>query len=67
MATKLPAELLQSLAAAKRTAGWNMRRPDVRRFDIGGCTLFVVPARCWAYRRIERQAAAWHRGDGQCA
>ena len=62
----LPDEVTAALAEADRAPGWNNRRPDVRRFTLPGnfgrdCTLYVVPFRRWAYRRIEQQAAQWHR------
>lgn len=50
-------EVKKALEAAKRTPGWNNRRPDVRRFELANrygrapCVLYVVPARCWAHRR----------------
>lgn len=62
----LHAEVLAALAAADRKRGWNSRSRDVQRFVLGYCALYVVPFRCWAYRRQEQQAAAWwraRRGD----
>ena len=61
-----------ALAEADRAPGWNNRRPDVRRFTLPGnfghdCTLYVVPFRRWAYRRIEQQAAQWHREQERSA
>lgn len=50
--------VLGALAAANRSPGWNNRSRDVRRFDLGACTLYVVPFRRWAYRRLEQQTAA---------
>ena len=56
-------DVMQALANAQRTQGWNNRNPAIRRFEIGrygmGCILYVVPARAWAYRRAERDAQAW--------
>lgn len=56
-------DVVQALANAQRTQGWNNRNPAIRRFEIGrygkGCTLYVVPARAWAYRRAERDTQAW--------
>lgn len=63
MKATLPGDVLLALEQAKRTAGWNMRRGDVQRFTLASmeghapCRLYVVPARRWAYRRWERQAA----------
>jgi hypothetical protein len=62
MKPKLPDDVLHALAQADRSPGWNNRRADVQRFDLGRCTLYVVPFRCWAYRRMERQAQAWREG-----
>jgi len=63
MMNRLPDEVVQALNAAMRTPGWNNRSSAIRRFDIGryglACTLYVVPARAWAYRRAERDARAW--------
>lgn len=62
--TRLPASVVLALQAAQRTPGWNNRSATVRRFEIGhGCTLYVVPARVWAYRRQERMAEAWRRSQ----
>ncbi|MGH8148222.1 MAG: hypothetical protein ACREPY_18065 [Rhodanobacteraceae bacterium] len=63
MNTILPDEVLAAIEQAKRKAGWNNRRGDVQRFTLPNrcghepCLLYVVPARTWAYRRWERQAA----------
>lgn len=67
--TPLPADLLRALADAGRTAGWNNRRATAQRFTLPGrfgeaCIVFVVPARCWAYRRQERAASAYWRAQG---
>ncbi len=61
----LPNDVLRALADADRAPGWNTRRRDVRRFELDGCTLYVVPYRRFAYRRIERAAAAWHAEQAQ--
>ncbi len=61
MKAKLPDDVLAALEHAKRTQGWNNRRDDVQRFELANmyghdrCLLYVVPARRWAYRRLERQ------------
>ena len=56
-------DVVQALTAAQRTQGWNNRNPAIRSFEIGryglACTLYVVPARAWAYRRAERDAQEW--------
>ena len=62
--TTLPSEVLAALAAADRKPGWNSRPRDVQRFELGSCDLYVVPFRCWAYRRQEQQSAAWWRAHG---
>lgn len=63
MKPTLDDDVVQALANARRTQGWNNRNPAIRRFEIGryglDCTLYVVPARAWAYRREEREALAW--------
>lgn len=62
--TQLTDESLgRALKSTERSPGWNNRPRDVRHFELRGprgetCTLFVVPYRRWAYRRIERQAQA---------
>lgn len=60
----IPNNARVALAAATRSPGWNSRSATVQRFDLGHCALFVVPARCWAYRRREQQTAAWWREHG---
>ena len=55
----MTADILQALASAERAPGWNNRSRDVQRFTVGACTLYIVPFRRWAYRRMERQAEAW--------
>jgi hypothetical protein len=54
-------DMRRALADARRGPGWNNRPNLVQRFEIGRhglqCTLFVVPFRCWAYRRQDRLAA----------
>jgi hypothetical protein len=60
----LPRGVVAALAAADRSPGWNNRPRDVQRFELGACLLFVVPFRCWAYRRQEQRAAALWR---ECA
>jgi hypothetical protein len=58
MKTKLPDDVLRALVNAERGPGWNNRSPEVQRFELGACVLYVVPFRRWAYRRIEREAQA---------
>ena len=57
--TPIESTIAAALKAAERARGWNGRNPVIRRFDLGACLLIVVPARRWAYRRIERQAQIW--------
>lgn len=57
--TKLPADVMVAIESAQRRPGWNNRSPEIKRFDLGGCTLYVVPCRRWAYNRRERLAEAW--------
>lgn len=63
MKARLADDVVEALTAARRTPGWNNRDPAIRRFEIGryglDCTLYVVPARAWAYRRMQRDAEAW--------
>lgn len=58
MTTKLSDDILYALAHAKRSPGWNNRPDAVRMFDVSGCTLYVVPARVWAYRRWQQRQAS---------
>ena len=46
-ARALPAEIVEALKVAQRSPGWNNRTASIRRFDVGGCRLYVVPARVW--------------------
>ena len=55
----LPDDLLAALTVTNRKPGWNSRPREVQRFDLGTCTVYVVPFRRWVYRRQERQAEAW--------
>jgi len=52
-------DLRAALAAARRAPGWNSRPPTVKRFELGPCTLYVVPFCRWAYRRRDKRADAW--------
>lgn len=60
----LSVEVAQALGEAARAPGWNNRSRDVKRFHLAHphglapCTLYVVPFRRWAFRRIEQHAAA---------
>lgn len=54
-------DLKTALTPAARSPGWNNRSPEIRQYELGSCTLYVVPYRCWVYRRQERMAAEWHR------
>lgn len=54
----VPDEVRDALAKAARGPGWNNRRRDSRRFTVpgfygNGCTLYVVPAAAWAFRRFD--------------
>lgn len=62
--TPLPADVSHALAAADRAPGWNNRDGCIRRFDLDGCALYVVPFRRWAYRRQEQQGEAWRQAHG---
>ena len=68
-----PQSVVDALAYAARTQGWNNRRGDVRRFTLPNryghepCWLYVVPARVWVYRTWERQASEWQRQHGDNA
>ena len=65
-----PQDVIDAIAKAQRTAGWNNRRGDVQAFTLpnrwghDACRLYVVPARVWAYQAWERQAAEWQRQHG---
>lgn len=69
MKARLPDGATAALAYAERTAGWNNRRADVQRFTLPNvygheaCTLYVVPARRWAFHRWKRQVPQ-RRQDG---
>lgn len=64
MASKITPEIRAALTAADRAPGWNMRAGTIRRFDLGACTLFVVPYRRWANRRHEQHAQEWRATHG---
>lgn len=61
MNQKLSDDVLNALAEADHKPGWNNRRREVRRFNLGACTLYVVPFRRWAYRRQEQLAIAFRQ------
>jgi hypothetical protein len=63
--SKLSPAVLAALDAADCSPGWNNRPRHVRRFDVGTCTLYVVPYRRWVYRRQEQQTATWWGTHGQ--
>ncbi len=70
--TPLSNDVLRALRDADRAPGWNNRNPDIGRFTLTGsfgrdCTLYVVPFRRWAYRRVEQQAAQWRHEQGLTA
>ncbi|GEM_PF-1839843 len=64
-----PQPVIEALAKAKRTSGWNNRRPDVQRFKLANvyghepCTLLIVPAVAFT-RNAER--ARDERMHGRC-
>lgn len=68
-----PQPVIDALAYAARTQGWNNRRGDVQRFTLpnrwghDACTLYVVPARTWTYRQWERDAHQAQRQHGGAA
>jgi hypothetical protein len=68
-----PQPVIDALAYAARTQGWNNRRGDVQRFTLPNrwghesCTLYVVPARTWTYRRQEHGAEDRQNGYGDNA
>lgn len=68
-----PQDVIDAVAYAERSSGWNNRCPDVRTFDLPNrwgherCKLYVVPARVWADRTWERQTAEWERQHGDAA
>lgn len=49
------------LSMAGRGPGWNSRACIVRTIDLGTCTLYVVPFRCWANRRLDKEARIGRR------
>lgn len=46
-----PGQLDAALLEVQRRPGWNLRNTPVRKLAVGTCTVFVVPAKCWAYWR----------------
>jgi hypothetical protein len=49
--------LSNALSITQRSPGWNNRKPDIVRIQLGACTLLAVPYRRWAWRRHELRAA----------
>lgn len=57
MRDQIPVEAQRALDAAKKTSALHKQDGTIRRFDLSGCTLFVVPFRRWAMRKQERLTA----------
>ena len=55
--------LSNALAVTQRSPGWNNRKPDIQRVQLGACTLLAVPYRRWAWRRYEQRVAAQRRKE----
>lgn len=55
--------LSNALAVTQRSPGWNNRKPDIQRVQLGACTLLAVPYRRWAWRRYEQKVAAQRRKE----
>jgi len=55
--TTLPDHIVEAIAAADRRPGWNNRPEAIQRFDVDGCSIYVVPYRRWAWRRFEQANA----------
>lgn len=49
--------LSNALSVTQRSPGWNNRKPDIVRVQLGACTLLAVPYRRWAWRRYEIRVA----------
>jgi hypothetical protein len=52
-----PIALGNALSITQRSPGWNNRKPDIVRVQLGYCTLLAVPYRRWAWRRYELRVA----------
>lgn len=50
-----------ALTVTQRSPGWNNRKPDIQRVQLGACTLLAVPYRRWAWRRYELRVAEARR------
>lgn len=50
-----------ALTVTQRSPGWNNRKPDIQRIQLGACTLLAVPYRRWAWRRHELKIAESRR------
>ena len=62
--SRITPEIRKALALTARARGWAMRDATIRRFEVGTCLLYIVPFRCWANRRMERQSEDWKRAHG---
>lgn len=51
MKTDQKAEIGRAIRDAGRVPGWNFRPAEIRRFQLGDCTLIVVPVRIFADNR----------------
>lgn len=52
-----------ALTVTQRSPGWNNRKPDIQRVQLGACTLLAVPYRRWAWHRHERMVAELRRKE----
>jgi len=52
-----------ALSVTERSPGWNNRKPDIQRVQLGACTLLAVPYRRWAWRRYELRVAETRRRE----
>ena len=52
-----------ALTVTQRSPGWNNRKPDIQRIQVGACTLLAVPYRRWAWRRYELRVAEQRRKE----
>lgn len=55
--------LSNALSVTQRSPGWNNRKPDIVRVQLGACTLLAVPYRRWAWRRYELRVAETRRRE----
>jgi hypothetical protein len=55
-ADNMQAQIERALTIAGRGPGWNSRACIIRTIDLGACTLYVVPFRCWVNRHLDNEA-----------